>query len=119
VTNAHNNTPPAVITKIVSEKPNTSIGESFGLIHPQVDDCRVPSTTAPRPVATRTLPTTSSLGGVSPVFASPIRWVIARMNSTSTTSPTNTTRQDSSVVAQPPRIGPMAIPAPATPPITA
>ena len=32
--------------------------------------------------------------------------VIARMNTTRTTSPTNTTRQLSSVVAQPPRIGP-------------
>ncbi len=31
----------------------------------------------------------------------------------------NTIRQVSSVVAQPPRIGPIAMPAPATPPITA
>ncbi len=36
-----------------------------------------------------------------------------------TTSPMKTIRHDSSVVAQPPTIGPMAIPAPATPPITA
>ena len=35
-----------------------------------------------------------------------------------TTSPTKTTRQLSSVVAQPPRIGPTAMPAPATPPST-
>ncbi len=35
------------------------------------------------------------------------------------TSPTNTIRHDSSVVAQPPTIGPTAIPAPATPPMTA
>ena len=45
--------------------------------------------------------------------------VVARMKATSTTSPANTTRHESSVVAQPPTIGPTAIPAPATPPITA
>ena len=41
------------------------------------------------------------------------------MIATRTTSPANTTRHDSSVVAQPPTMGPTAIPAPATPPITA
>ena len=41
------------------------------------------------------------------------------MPATITTSPMNTTRHVSSVVAQPPRIGPMAMPAPATPPSTA
>ncbi len=43
--------------------------------------------------------------------------VMARMNSTRATSPTNTIRHDSSVVAHPPRMGPMAMPAPATPPM--
>ncbi len=58
--------------------------------------------------------------GLGPVrTASATYFVIRRMPITMTTSPTNTTRHDSWVVAQPPRIGPMAIPAPATPPITA
>ena len=58
--------------------------------------------------------------GFGPVrTASATNWVMARMKITRTTSPTNTTRHDSSVVAQPPRIGPMAMPAPATPPMTA
>jgi hypothetical protein len=35
------------------------------------------------------------------------------------TSPTKTMRQLSTVVAQPPRIGPMMLPAPATPPMMA
>jgi hypothetical protein len=41
-----------------------------------------------------------------------------RIATTMMTSPTNTTRQLSSVVAHPPMIGPTAMPAPATPPIT-
>ena len=107
------------MTKIVSEKPNGVMGESFGSIQPHVVDCSTPRTIAPRPVADRTLPTTSRRGFGPLRSASPTKRTIARMPRTMTTSPTKTTRQVSSVVAQPPRIGPMAMPAPATPPITA
>ena len=45
--------------------------------------------------------------------------VMSRMKAAMKTSPTNTIRQVTSVVAQPPTMGPTAIPAPATPPMTA
>jgi len=115
----------------VAEKPKGSTGESLGATQPQVLDCRVPRTTRPSPVAARTEPTASSLGlapseptasslGLAPsIGVSTTKRTMARMNRTRTTSPANTTRQLSSVVAQPPRMGPMAMPAPATPPMTA
>ena len=107
------------MTNIVSDKPNGSTGEFFGFTQPHVLDSSTASTTRPRPDADSTAPTRSKRGAGPPRGASPTRRVMAKMNSTSTTSPTNTTRQVSSVVAHPPRMGPTAMPAPATPPITA
>ena len=117
--NPHNATPPAVITKIVSENPKISTGESFGRSQPQELDCRTPRTTKPSPLAAKKLPKKSSRGTVPVRGVSVIRRLMARMTSTRITSPTKTTRHESSVVAQPPNMGPKAIPAPATPPITA
>ena len=107
------------MTKRVRENPSGSMGESMGLTQPHVLDCSTPSTIRPRPDADRIVPTKSSRGMGVGRAASWISLDIARMASTRTTSPTKTTRQDSSVVAQPPRIGPIAMPAPATPPMTA
>ena len=107
------------MTKRVSEKPKIVMGEFLGLSHPQVLDSSTPNTNRPRPAADRTEPTTSSFGvGVGPGASFTLR-VMNKMNAAMKTSPTNTTRHDSSVVAQPPTMGPTAIPAPATPPITA
>ncbi len=103
----------------MSEKPNGSIGEFFGLTQPQVPACSVARTTAPSPEATSTDPTTSRRGFGPLRGASSTNGVMMRIPITMTTSPTNTTRQLSSVVAQPPTIGPMAMPAPATPPMIA
>ena len=103
----------------MSDRPNGSTGESFGFTQPHVLDWSTPSTTMPRPLADSAVPTPSSRGLAPLRGASAMKRVVARMNATSTTSPANTTRHDSSVVAQPPTIGPTAMPAPATPPITA
>ena len=97
---------------MVREKPKGSMGESLGCTHPHVLDCRTPSTTAPSPAADSAAPSPSRCGARPARTASPIRRLIARITST-------TIRQVNSVVAHPPRIGPMAIPAPATPPMTA
>ena len=95
------------------------IGEFLGLSHPQVLDSSTPRTKSPRPVAESTEPTTSSFGvGVGPGASFTLR-VMIRMKPAMKTSPTNTIRHVSSVVAQPPTMGPTAIPAPATPPMTA
>ena len=51
--------------------------------------------------------------------ASATNRVMTKIPITRTTSPAKTTRQLSTVVAQPPTIGPTAMPAPATPPMTA
>ncbi len=118
-TNAHSRTPPPATTKTVKENPSGATGESFGSSQPQVLACRVPKTTAPRPAAERIAPTMSSRGLVASRTVSRTKGVIARMPRTITTSPTNTTRQLSSVVAQPPRMGPTAMPTPATPPMIA
>ena len=118
--NAHSSARPAPTTKSVSEKPNGVSGESsLGLIQPQALDCSTPRTTSPRPVADRTVPTMSSFGAGPVRTASTTFGVITRISATSTTSPAKMIRHEYSVVAQPPRIGPTAIPAPATPPITA
>ena len=61
----------------------------------------------------------SSFGAAPVRTASATFGVITRISATSSTSPAKMIRQEYSVVAQPPRIGPTAIPAPATPPITA
>ena len=107
------------MTKRVSEKPKIVMGESLGLTHPQVLDSSTPKTNSPRPAAESTEPTTSSFGvGVGPGASFTLR-VMNRMKPAMKTSPTNTTRHVSSVVAHPPTMGPTAIPAPATPPITA
>ena len=107
------------MTKRVSEKPKIVMGEFLGLSHPQVLDSSTPKTNSPRPAAESTEPTTSSFGvGVGPGASVTLR-VMNRMKPAMKTSPTNTTRHVSSVVAHPPTIGPTAIPAPATPPITA
>ena len=116
-TNAHSSTPPAAITKNVSENPNGSTGESFGFSQPQVLAWSVPRTIAPSPTAERIAPVRSKRGLAPSRIASWTKGLIARMPRTMTTSPTNTTRQLSSVVAQPPRMGPIAMPAPATPPM--
>ena len=118
-TKAQTSAPPPAITNTVREKPNGSTGESFGFSSPHVLDCRVPRTIIPSPAAASTLPTRSRRGAGPVRGLSFTRGVMARMKATSTTSPTKTIRQESSVVAQPPRMGPMAMPAPATPPITA
>ena len=103
----------------MSEKPKIVMGEFLGLTHPQVLDSSTPNTNSPRPVAESTEPTPSSFGvGVGPGASCTLR-VMNRMKAAMKTSPTNTTRQVSSVVAHPPTMGPTAIPAPATPPITA
>ena len=108
------------MTKTVREKPNGVTGESgFGLTQPQALDCSTPRTTSPSPAADSTAPTTSSFGGTPVRTESATFGVITRMSATSSTSPTKMIRQEYSVVAHPPRIGPTAIPAPATPPITA
>ena len=107
------------MTNRVGANPNGSIGASLGSTRPHVVDCRTPRTTAPSPAADRIAPTTSSRGLGPTRGASATNRVIARMPITMTTSPTKTIRQESSVVAQPPRMGPMAMPAPATPPMTA
>ena len=108
------------MTKTVSEKPNGVTGESsFGLIQPHVLDCSTPRTTRPRPAADSTVPTMSSFGAEPVRTASTTFGVITRISATNSTSPTKMIRHEYSVVAQPPRIGPTAIPAPATPPITA
>ncbi len=119
VTNPQIRTPPAAMTKRVSEKPKMVIGEFFGLSHPQVLDWRTPKTKMPRPLAESTEPTTSSFGVGSGRGASPTLGVMRRMKATMITSPTKTIRHVTSVVAHPPRIGPTAIPAPATPPMIA
>ena len=107
------------MTKRVSEKPKMVIGESFGLTHPHVLDSSTPKTNSPRPVAESTDPTPSSFGAGLGAGASATLRVMNRMKPAMKTSPTNTTRHVSSVVAHPPTMGPTAIPAPATPPITA
>ena len=108
------------MTKTVREKPNGSTGESsLGRTQPQVLDCSTPRTTRPRPVADKTVPTTSSRGAGPVLTASATFGVITRIRATNSTSPAKMIRHEYSVVAQPPRIGPTAIPAPATPPITA
>ena len=90
------------MTKGVRARPNGSMGESFGSISPQVVDWSTPRTTAPRPVAARTEPTTSRRGFGPVRTASATKRVMARMPITMTTSPRKTTRHDSSVVAHPP-----------------
>ena len=108
------------MTNTVREKPKGSTGESsLGVIQPQLLDCSTPSTTSPSPTADSTVPTASSLGAVPVRTESATLGVITRITATSSTSPAKMIRQEYSVVAQPPRIGPTAIPAPATPPITA
>ena len=107
------------MTKSVSEKPKIVMGEFLGLTHPQVLDSSTPNTNSPRPAAESTEPTTSSFGaGVGPGASFTLR-VMNKMKPAMKTSPTNTTRHVSSVVAHPPTMGPTAMPAPATPPITA
>ena len=103
----------------MSEKPKMVIGEFFGLTHPQVLDWRTPKTKTPRPAADSTEPTMSSFGAGSGRGASATFRIMIRINAAMKTSPTNTTRHVSTVVAHPPTMGPTAIPAPATPPMTA
>ena len=108
------------MTNTVREKPNGSTGESsLGRTQPQVLDCRTPRTTRPRPAADSTVPRKSSFGAGPVRTASATLGVIAKIRATSRTSPAKTIRHEYSVVAQPPRMGPTAIPAPATPPMTA
>ena len=103
-----------------SEKPSGVMGEaSVGSMKPHVLACRMLSTMAPSALAERTMPRTSSLGLAPSRTASTMYRERARMVSTRTTSPAKTTRQLSSVVAQPPTMGPTAMPAPATPPMMA
>ena len=109
---------PAAITNGVSESPKGSIGELRGSSQPQLLACRTPSTITPRPAAESTPPTQSSSGRGPVRSGSRISRMPSRIPITTTTSPAKTTRQLSSVVAQPPRIGPTAMPAPATPPST-
>ena len=109
---------PAAITNGVKAKPKGSIGELRGASQPQLLACRTPKTTRARPDAESTPPTQSSTGGGPSRSGSRISRVPIRIPIATTTSPTKTTRQLSSVVAQPPRIGPTAMPAPATPPST-
>ena len=91
----------------------------MGSMRPHVLAWRMPSTMAPNALAERTTPSTSSLGFSPSRTASTMYRERARMISTRTTSPAKTTRQLSSVVAQPPTMGPTAMPAPATPPMMA
>src|SRR4051794_36732655 len=108
------------MTKTVREKPNGVTGESsLGRTQPQVLDCSTPRTTRPRPAADSAVPTMSSFGAGPVIAASATFGVITRISATRSTSPAKMIRHEYSVVAQPPRIGPTAIPAPATPPITA
>ena len=94
VTNPHSSTPPAAMTNNVSDKPNGSTGEFFGLTQPHVLDCRTaeddqtPSRrrTAPRRRCRAAEP--GPLRGASATCR-----VMARMNTDQNTSPTNTTRQ--------------------------
>ena len=115
---AGQNQPPAAITNGVSEKPKGSTGELSGISQPQLLACSTPKTTRASPVAESTLPTQSSCGAGPRAAGSRIQRVPKRIPSATTTSPTNTSRQVKSVVTQPPRIGPTAMPAPATPPST-
>ena len=92
---------------------------SVGSMKPHVLACRMLSTMAPRALAERTMPRTSNLGFSPSRAASTMYRERARMTSTRTTSPAKTMRQLSTVVAQPPTMGPMAMPAPATPPMMA
>ena len=111
-------TAPAAITNGVSEKPKGSTGELSGLSQPQLLACSTPMTISARPIAESTLPTQSSLGLAPSRSGSDSSREPSRIAIATSTSPTNTTRQLSSVVAQPPRMGPTAIPAPAMPPST-
>ena len=115
---ATNRPPPAAITNGASENPNGSTGELRGSSQPQLLACRTPKTISPSPSAESTEPTQSSPAGRSSDSGSRSSRTASRIAITSTTSPTKTTRQEAFVVSQPPRIGPTAIPAPATPPRT-
>ncbi len=117
--NATSSTPPAATTNGASEKPNGSIGEFRGASQPHLLAFSTPKTSKPRPSALRIEPTQSSRGtGPSRGASRTSRGVASTIAVAITTSPANTRRQVSSVVSQPPRIGPTAIAAPETPPST-
>jgi hypothetical protein len=117
--NAHSRNAPTATTNGVGENPKGAMGACFGTIHPQALARSTPNTINPSPSEDSTTPRRSRRGRSGPAGASPRNRTASRMPRTMTTSPTNTTRQLKAVGAQPPTIGPTAIPAPATPPITA
>ena len=112
--------PPAAITNGVSEKPNGSIGELRGRSQPQLLACRTPRTISAEAERGEHRADPVEARRAARLALGLARSAGCRAGSpiATTTSPAKTTRQLSSVVAQPPRIGPTAIPAPATPPST-
>src|SRR5204863_2582961 len=105
-------------TNGTSENPNGVTGEFRGCSHPQLLAWSTPNTIRPRPRADSTDPTQSNPPVSRSVGGSLRRRLARRIAITTTTSPANTSRHVRLVVTQPPRIGPTAIPAPATPPST-
>ena len=104
-------TPPAAITNGVSEKPNGVIGELRGASQPQLLACRTPKTRTARPAAERTLPTQSRRRLARPALGL-AEQSACRAGCRSRRPPRRRRRcrQVNSVVAQPPRIGPTAMP---------
>jgi hypothetical protein len=77
------------------------------MMNPHVPKLSTPNTTKARPSADNTVPTMSSRALSSP-GVSPIRRAKPRMTKTTSTSPTNTQRQEAYVVNRPPISGPAA-----------
>ena len=94
------------------------MGELALAIQPHVLAWRMPNTKSARPNAESPAPTQSIFGAGLGPSTSTIQPTAATIRRAKITSPTKTYRQSALVVTQPPRMGPTAIPAPATPPIT-
>ena len=90
--NSHSRNRPPRMSHSVAEMPNSSGASGFGATHPHTLERRTPKTARPNPAAESTTPT-KSMRGRFPGGSSSIRRVIARIPSTISTSPANTSRQ--------------------------
>ena len=81
------------MSQITGERPSSSGAPGLGMMKPQEPELSTPNTTRARPSAESAVPTMSSRASLSPGVSS-IRRAKARMIRTTSTSPTNTHRQE-------------------------
>ncbi len=83
---------PPRISQSTADIPNSSGASGLGVTHPQTLERSTPKTARPRPAADSPTPT-RSIRGRRPGGSSSIRRASARISTTISTSPANTSRQ--------------------------